>query len=342
MISLQQQFHHISNMATGTAALSGHIVRAEAPITLKSVIICSFAAFGGILFGYDSGYINGILGMNKFHRDFGVQSNDANAFGGYLLSSWQKSLVTAILSLGTFLGALIAGWAADKWGRRNTNIFGCVVYIIGVVLQTVTDGDVGLLAAGRAVGGLGVGFVSATCIMYVSEITPKSIRGRVVGGYQVSFHAFLTHLARVAVLTNTVLQFAITIGIFLSACVNVGTKDRTNTGAYRIPIALQFAWALILGIGLCFFPESPRYFVMKNDKEKALRSLSRLRGQPIDSSYVVEEHYELVESWNQEVNSGAGSGGFVDCFTGGFKKGSNLHRTFIGTSVQVMQQLSKY
>ncbi|KAH7364459.1 general substrate transporter [Rhexocercosporidium sp. MPI-PUGE-AT-0058] len=300
------------------AAQSVPRVRAEAPITFKCVVICSFAAFGGILFGYDSGYINGILAMNKFHHDFGVPSNDANAFGGYLLPSYQKSLMTSILSLGTFLGALVAGWAADSWGRRNTNILGCVIYIVGVVLQTVAEGSVGLLTAGRAVGGLGVGFVSATVIMYVSEITPKSIRGRVVGGY----------------------QFAITIGIFLSACVNLGTKDRTDTGAYRIPIALQFAWALILGVGLCFFPESPRYFVMKGNGESALKSLARLRGQPIDSSYVTDEHDELVESWNQEIAAGAGSGGFGDCFKGGLRKGSNLHRTLIGTSVQVVQQLT--
>ncbi|KAL5320689.1 hypothetical protein ACEPPN_011499 [Leptodophora sp. 'Broadleaf-Isolate-01'] len=300
------------------AAPSVPHARAEAPITFMCIVMCSFAAFGGILFGYDSGYINGILAMNKFHQDFGVVSSDADAFGGYLLPSYQKSLMTAILSLGTFLGALVAGWAADSWGRRNTNILGCVIYIVGVVLQTITSGNVALLTAGRAVGGLGVGFVSATVIMYVSEITPKGIRGRVVGGY----------------------QFAITIGIFLSACVNLGTKNREDTGAYRIPIALQFAWALILGVGLCFFPESPRYFVMKNDVDSALESLSRLRGQPKTSAFVVEEHNELVDSWRQEIADGAGSGGFLDCFTGGLKKGSNLHRTFIGTSVQVMQQLT--
>ena len=131
--------------------------RAETPITLKCVMICSFAAFGGILFGYDSGYINGILAMNKFHHDFGVPSSDANAFGGYLLPSWQKSLITSILSLGTFLGAVFAGWAADRWGRKKSNILGCAIYIVGVVLQIVTDGEVGLLTAGRAVAGGGCG-----------------------------------------------------------------------------------------------------------------------------------------------------------------------------------------
>lgn len=312
--------------------------RAETPITLKCVMICSFAAFGGILFGYDSGYINGILAMNKFHHDFGVPSSDANAFGGYLVPSWQESLITSILSLGTFLGAVFAGWAADRWGRKKSNILGCAIYIVGVVLQIVTDGEVGLLTAGRAVAGLGVGFVSACVIMYVSEITPKSIRGRVVGGYQVS----IRHLQRLIPIILTFKQFAITIGIFLSACVNLGTKDYTNTGAYRIPIGLQFAWALILGIGLLFFPESPRYYVMKGEDYRARQSLAKLRGQPIDSSYVFEEHAELEESWLREFSAGAGSGSFFSCFAGGLKKGSNFHRTFIGTSVQVMQQLSKY
>lgn len=81
---------------------------------------------------------------------------------------------------------------------------------------------------------------------------------------------------------------------------------------------------------------------MKGEDDLARQSLAKLRGQPIDSSYVFEEHAELEESWLREFSAGAGSGSFFSCFAGGLKKGSNLHRTFIGTSVQVMQQLSKF
>ena len=71
----------------------------------------------------------------------------------------------------------------------------------------------------------------------VSEITPQKIRGVAVGAY----------------------QFSITLGLLLAACVNFATQNIHDSGAYRIPIALQFAWALMLGIGLLFMPRSPRW-----------------------------------------------------------------------------------
>lgn len=67
----------------------------EAPVTIKAYLMCAFAAFGGILFGYDIGYINGIMGMQYFIQEFG----NGNVTAG------KKSLIVSILSLGTFLGA---------------------------------------------------------------------------------------------------------------------------------------------------------------------------------------------------------------------------------------------
>ncbi len=159
--------------------------RVEVPTTWKTYVICCFTGVGGVLFGYDSGYINGVLGMNEFKKDFGrAGSTDPESYMGWLYESWEKSLITAILSAGTFLGALIAGYFADWIGRKKTIQLGCLIYAAGVAMQTAAA-SVGLLSAGRAVAGLGVGFVSATVIMYVSEITPKKIRGKVIGCYQV-------------------------------------------------------------------------------------------------------------------------------------------------------------
>lgn len=78
--------------------------------------------------------------------------------------------------------------------------------------------------AGRFFAGLGVGLLSATIPLYQSETSPKWIRGAIVGCY----------------------QWAITIGLLLAAIVNNATKDRNDTGSYRIPVAVQFAWAIIL------------------------------------------------------------------------------------------------
>lgn len=125
-------------------------------------MICAFASFGGIFFGYDSGYINGVLGSTEFIHV--VQGPTATA-----LTSSNTSLITSILSAGTFFGALIAGDVAEIIGRRPTVIIGCGIYIVGVILQVATNG-LGLIVAGRLIAGLGVGFESAVVILYMSEI----------------------------------------------------------------------------------------------------------------------------------------------------------------------------
>lgn len=149
--------------------------RIEAPVTWKAYLICAFASFGGIFFGYDSGYINGVNGSKLFIHI--VQGPNATS-----LSSSHQSLIVSILSCGTFFGAIIAGDVADFIGRKWTVIIGCFIYICGVVLQMATGPGhgLGLIVAGRLVAGLGVGFESAIVILYMSEIvsSPDPMAGR--------------------------------------------------------------------------------------------------------------------------------------------------------------------
>jgi MFS family permease len=139
--------------------------RIEAPVTLKAYLICAFASFGGIFFGYDSGYVNGVLGNQIFIDNVEGPGHDA-------VSSSHQSLIVSILSLGTFLGALIGGDAADFIGRKWTVILGCVIYTVGVIIQMITgEGDaLAAIVVGRVVAGIGVGFESAIVILYMSEI----------------------------------------------------------------------------------------------------------------------------------------------------------------------------
>lgn len=239
----------------------------------------------------------------------------------FALPAWQKSLIVSILSAGTFFGALIAGDIADWLGRRFTVIAGCVVFIVGVILQTASAGpNLGLIVAGRLIAGFGVGFVSAIIILYMSEIAPKKVRGAIVSGY----------------------QFCITIGILLASCVDYGTQNRTDTGSYRIPIAIQMLWALILGTGLFFLPESPRFFVKRGNIDDAANSLARLRGQSRDSAYVQQELAEIVANHEYELQvmpQGSYFSSWANCFKGGLSRpSSNLRRTILGTSLQMMQQ----
>jgi len=286
--------------------------------------MCAFAAFGGIFFGYDTGWMGSVQGMPYFITQYtglpkpGPDASDA-VKAAFSLASWQKSLTTSILSAGTFFGAIIAGDVADFIGRRLTIIGGCLIFTVGCILQTASTG-IALMCAGRVVAGAGVGFISAIIILYMSEIAPRKVRGALVSGY----------------------QFAITIGILLASCVTYATQNRTDTGSYRIPIAIQFLWALILAIGLFLLPDSPRYFVKRGNIEKASNALARVRGQPADSQFVQEELAEIIANHEYElqvVPQGSYIRSWTNCFKGSLWKGSsNLRRTILGTSLQMMQQ----
>ena len=292
------------------------VERVDAPLTWKTWVICGFASFGGIFFGYDSGYISGVMGMSFFIETFtGKSPTDP----GFALESWQKSLITSILSAGTFFGALISGDFADFFGRRLTIIISSIVFIIGVILQ-VASSSVALLTVGRVIAGFGVGGVSSTIILYMSEIAPKKVRGTIVAGY----------------------QFCVTLGLLLASCVDYGTKNRNDSGSYRIPIALQMLWAIILMIGLFLLPETPRFFVKKGKIDEAAKVLATLRQQPVDSTYVQEELAEIIENNEREsalIPTQSYFQSWTSCFTGSLRdQSSNLRRTILGTSLQMMQQ----
>lgn len=293
-------------------AVATDVEHIEAPVTLKAYLLCAFAAFGGIFFGYDSGYINGVTGSAVF-------INIIEGSGKTALTGSHNSLIVSILSAGTFFGALIAGDLADMFGRRRTIIAGCGVYIVGCILQAASHG-LGLIVAGRLIAGFGVGFVSAIIILYMSEISPKKVRGALVSGY----------------------QFCITIGLLIASCVDYASEGRTDTGAYRIPISIQFLWGLILGIGLFLLPESPRFYVKVNNIDAARAVLSRLRGQPADSHYIKRELTEIVANAEYERTAIPITGywsSWLYCFTGSLWVGSsNIRRTILGTSLQMMQQ----
>ncbi|ELU43663.1 sugar (and other) transporter domain-containing protein [Rhizoctonia solani AG-1 IA] len=185
------------------------------------ILMTAFAAFGGILYGYDTGVISGIKEMDDWLRTFGHQT----ATGKYAITTGQESLVVSILSAGTFVGALLAAPVGDFIGRKWGVVFSTLIFSIGVALQTGTL-NMDVFVVGRVFAGLGVGMMSTLVPMYQSECAPKWIRGAVVSCY----------------------QWAITIGLLVAAIANNGTKNRPDHSAWRIPIALQFIWAGILAL----------------------------------------------------------------------------------------------
>ncbi|POW19047.1 hypothetical protein PSHT_05080 [Puccinia striiformis] len=261
-----------------------------------------FAAFGG-------GYISGTKEM-----PYWLQLNgDRNAEGKYILSTANDSLVTSILSAGTFTGALLAYPFGDRLGRRWGVIVACAIFSVGVALQTAST-TIPVFAVGRVFAGLGVGMTSCLVPMYQSECAPKWIRGAVVACY----------------------QWAITIGLLVAAIVVNATKDIDNASAYRIPIGIQFVWAVILSLGLYILPESPKYLILKGREEEAKNSLARLLSIPATSPQVLSEYEEVCESLRAERALGTST--YADCFKSG--PGRYRLRTLTGMGIQALQQLT--
>jgi len=214
------------------------------------------------------------------------------------------------LSAGTFFGALASPFFADNIGRRFALIASSFVFIFGVILQVAAT-EIPLFVAGRFFAGFGVGLVSALIPLYQSETAPKWIRGVIVGSY----------------------QFAITIGLLLAAVVDNSSQNRNDSGSYRIPIAVQFAWALILILGMIILPETPRYLIKQGRIDKAARSLSRLRRLDASDPAIRDELAEIQA--NHEFELTLGKATYLDCFKGVIGK-----RLATGCLLQSLQQLT--
>ena len=130
-------------------------------------------------------------------------------------------------------------------------------------------------------------------------------------------------------------QWAITIGLLLAACVDQGTHNRTDSGSYRIPIALQLLWSLILGTGMIFLPDTPRFWIHKGDETKAKESLKILRKLPIEHPDLVEEYEDIKAAYDFECSFSKSS--WIDLFS---TKNKQLKRLFTGVALQAFQQLT--
>lgn len=137
--------------------------------------------------------------------------------------------------------------------------------------MTAANGNLNMIYAGRAVAGLGIGASSLTVPVYISETAPPSIRGRLVGIFEIASQG----------------------GGMLGFWINYGTDQHISSNSvaqYVVPLALQLAPGLLLGLGMFFFcPESPRWLARQDNFEAAEKVLCNLRGLPSDHEYIMRE-----------------------------------------------------
>lgn len=130
--------------------------------------------------GYDTAVIGGTMALNSFIRDFGwanVSKSTRDTIQANIVSTFQA---------GCFFGALLTFPIAEKIGRRKTVMIAGVVFLLGGTLMTAAQGNLNLIYSGRAIAGLGIGASSLTVPVYIAEVAPPSIRGRLVGIFEIA------------------------------------------------------------------------------------------------------------------------------------------------------------
>ncbi|OWP01731.1 MFS sugar transporter [Marssonina coronariae] len=269
-------------------------------------------AMGGFIFGYDTGQISGFLEMHVFLERFGEQVTVSSAHPtGYRFSNVRSGLIVGLLSIGTLVGCLVAGPFANRYGRKWCIPVWSMVFMLGVVIQmAMGSGKWVGIAMGRWVAGLGVGGLSVLVPLYMSETSPVPVRGAVVSCY----------------------QLFITIGIFTADCINYGTESRGDTGSYRIPMGVGYIWALILGLGILFLPESPRHDFNHDRPARARTTMSMFYGLPESHPLIVSETGEI----EKVMRATSGPHPWYEIFTAPRMP----YRVLLAMALQMLQQLT--
>ncbi|KAF9895132.1 hypothetical protein FE257_000034 [Aspergillus nanangensis] len=247
-------------------------------VTLRAFTMGAFVSMGGLLFGYDTGQISGFQEMPDYLQRYG----ELQADGSYALSKVRSGLIVSLLSIGTLIGALAGAPIADKLGRKWSISLWCAILIVGLVVQiTSPSGHWYQQVIGRWVTGLGVGGCSLLVPMYQGESAPRQVRGAMISCY----------------------QLFVTLGIFLSYCINLGTENLEGTAQWRITLGLTFLFALVLGGGMVFFPESPRFEYRHGKVDSARRTMSKLYGVPENHRIIIQELEEIQQQLDAESQS---------------------------------------
>ncbi|RUS15836.1 hypothetical protein BC937DRAFT_91925 [Endogone sp. FLAS-F59071] len=317
-----------------------------------SIATC-VSSLGGFLFGYDAGVIAGILIAPSFQKHFNIDPNnkvEQAKLNGTIVALLQIGCLVGALAANWFAGKYswrdrnipcalddlgIYFYLTDKIGRKWTIVSGSSVFIVGGVLQTI-GGSLAMIREGRLVAGLGVGMLSMTVPVfmcqqyiilsassnnnhsifkiYIAEIAPKNLRGRLGGLW----------------------QFFIVTGITASYWVNYVAKrtiKQDDNLLWRIPLGIQITPGILLALGMLPMLESPRWLCAQGRIGQAMEVLARLRSREEDDPEVWAEVDDISKSVKEETERGKTK--WREVWEGG-----NKRRLLIGCGLQFFQQMT--
>ena len=256
------------------------------------MLLTVVAALGGLLFGYDTAVISGAVGFLQAHFQLGAG-----------LKGWAASSAL----IGCIVGAMFGGPLSDRYGRKRILLFCAVLFAFSGVASALPRTLTQFVWA-RFSGGFAIGAVSVLSPLYIAEIAPEKIRGRLVSLY----------------------QLAIVVGILVVFFVNMVIQragDETWNTAYgwRWMMGSLTLPSGLFGFLLIFIPESPRWLMKMGRRAEAETVLVRVGGQAAAD----RELRQIEESLNQE------EGKFSELFTGGYSRA-----LVVGVALAVICQFS--
>ncbi|KAF2490545.1 general substrate transporter [Lophium mytilinum] len=274
------------------------------PLSLAVSIV---ATTGFLLFGYDQGVMSGIISADPFNAYFPETKDN---------STWQ-GFVTAIYEIGCFLGAVFILLVGDKLGRRKAIMIGGFVMILGVIIQiTCIKGHnaTAQFIIGRTVTGFGNGINTSTIPTYQAECSRTTNRGLLIcieGGI-------------------------IAFGTLIAYWLDFGCTYASDDISWRLPIAFQIFFGLMVCIFMFWLPESPRWLLTKDRTEESMQVIAALRGLHVDDDETKLQANIIMDSIRASGHHG-GNTPFSALFTGG--KTQHLRRMLLGASAQLFQQI---
>ncbi|KEZ41948.1 Quinate permease [Scedosporium apiospermum] len=241
------------------------------------------ASFASCLIGYESAFFGTTLALPSFTEEFKFSTYQANDLAVL------KQNIVSVYQAGAFFGSLAAFATSYFLGRRYSLIFFNVIFAIGCIMQMACTGDkgLGLIIGGRVLGGFGVGGCSNMTPIYISELAPPAVRGRLVGLYELGW------------------QIGGLVGFWINYGVN--TTLEPSHSQWLIPFGVQLIPSGLLFFGCFFIPESPRWLLSKGRREQAIKILCWMRQLEAEHPYMLEElSYidEDIERYHREVGTG--------------------------------------
>ncbi|KAH6604256.1 quinate permease [Trichoderma cornu-damae] len=241
------------------------------------------ASFAACVIGYDSAFIGTTLALPSFETEFSFAQYSKSR-----LTLMQQNIVS-VYQAGAFFGSLAAYVSSYFLGRRRSLLAFAAIFLIGAGMMLGANGNrgLGLIIGGRVLAGFGVGGCSNMTPIYISELAPPAVRGRLVGLYELGW------------------QIGGLVGFWITYGVN--TTMAPSKTQWLIPFAVQLVPGGLLLIGATFIPESPRWLFLKGKREEALKVLCWMRQLDRDDKYIVEEVgfiEEDLERYRREVGAG--------------------------------------